>query len=119
MIVWAISSGSSNRLSGTPASIPALRSAVPVNLFSIPVSTGPGATALTRTPNGAASSAAACVMPSTACLLATYIDAPGAALCPIVDDRFTMLPAPCACITRSSCFMLSSVPSTLVSKVAA
>src|SRR5918996_4533248 len=31
----------------------------------------------------------------------------------------TMLPLPCACITRSSCFMLSSVPSTLVSKVAA
>src|SRR6266478_7368802 len=29
-----------------------------------------------------------------------------------------MLPCPCANITRSSCFMLSSVPSTLVSKVA-
>src|SRR6266850_2599942 len=29
------------------------------------------------------------------------------------------LPLPCASITRSSCFMLRSVPSTLVSKVAA
>src|ERR1700730_9317328 len=35
------------------------------------------------------------------------------------DDRLTMLPAPCACITRNSCFMLRSTPSTLVSKVAA
>ena len=35
------------------------------------------------------------------------------------DDRLTMLPAPCACITRNSCFMLKSTPSTLVSKVAA
>src|SRR5216683_8112355 len=30
----------------------------------------------------------------------------------MVDDRFTILPLPCACITRISCFMLSSTPST-------
>src|SRR5437868_15286166 len=47
-----------------------LLSAVPVKRLSIPVSVGPGATALTRTPKRAASSAADFVMPSTACLLA-------------------------------------------------
>ena len=45
--------------------------AVPVKRLSIPVSMGPGATALTRTPEPAASSAADLVMPSTACLLPT------------------------------------------------
>jgi hypothetical protein len=48
-MVWAISSGLPLRLSGTPATKPAFLSAVPVNRFSISVSTGPGATALTRT----------------------------------------------------------------------
>src|SRR5882672_770335 len=47
-----------------------LASAFPVKRFSISVSTGPGATALTRTPNAAPSSAADLVRPSTACLLA-------------------------------------------------
>jgi hypothetical protein len=37
----------------------------------------------------------------------------------MVDDKLTMLPAPCACIARSSCLMLSRTPSTLVSKVKA
>ena len=46
-------------------------SAVPVKRLSIPVSIGPGATTLTRTPDSATSSAAALVRPSTACLLAT------------------------------------------------
>ena len=46
------------------------------------VSTGPGATALTRTPEAAPSSAAAFVSPSTACLLAVYTDAPAAPLWP-------------------------------------
>src|SRR4051812_21486672 len=86
-IVWAISSGFPTRLSGTPAIRPAFRSAVPVNRSSIPVSIGPGATALTRTPNAAASSAADLVSPSTACLLATYIEAPGAPWLPNVDDK--------------------------------
>src|SRR5438876_3816290 len=36
-----------------------------------------------------------------------------------MDDRFTMAPEPCLSITRISCFRLSSVPKTLVSKVAA
>jgi hypothetical protein len=66
----AISSGRPARFSGTPATRPALRSALPVKRSSIAVSTGPGATALTRTPNAAASSAADLVRPSTACLLA-------------------------------------------------
>src|ERR1700730_1588343 len=83
---------------------------------SISVSTGPGATALTRTPAPAPSSAAAFVRPSTACLLATYIDAPAAPRLPNVDGRFKMLPCRWASI---SCLRLRIVPSTLVSKVAA
>src|SRR5450432_2926537 len=47
----AISSGFPRRLSGTLATRPAFLSALPVNRSSIPVSTGPGATAFTRTPN--------------------------------------------------------------------
>src|SRR6476620_10710383 len=54
----AISAGVPTRLRGTPATSPAFLSAVPVNRFSIPVSTDPGATALTRMPDAAASSAA-------------------------------------------------------------
>ena len=69
-IIWAISSGIPARLSGTPATKPAFFSAVPVKRSSMPVSMGPGATTLTRTPNSAASRAADCVSPSTACLLA-------------------------------------------------
>src|SRR5258705_12817619 len=67
----AISSGLPMRLSGTPEIKPAFLSSLPVNLVSIPVSIGPGATALTRTPEADASSAADFVRPSTACLLAT------------------------------------------------
>lgn len=70
-MAWAISSGVPARLSGMPAIRPALRSAVPVSRPSMSVSTGPGATALTRTPEPAASSATDFVSPSTACLLAT------------------------------------------------
>src|SRR5258708_30083582 len=66
----AISVGVPTRLRGTPAASPAFLSAVPVNRFSIPVSTGPGATALTRMPDAAPSRAADFVNPSTACLLA-------------------------------------------------
>ena len=44
--------------------------ALPVKRVNISVSTGPGATALTRTPKAAPSSAADLVSPSTACLLA-------------------------------------------------
>src|SRR5712664_2472432 len=66
----AISAGVPTRLRGTPATSPAFLSAVPVNRFSISVSTGPGAIALTRIPDAAPSSAADFVNPSTACLLA-------------------------------------------------
>src|SRR5882757_11295478 len=66
----AISAGVPTRLRGTPSTSPAFLSGVPVNRFSIPVSTGPGATALTRMPDAAPSSAADFVNPSTACLLA-------------------------------------------------
>ena len=69
-ITWAISSGLPTRLSGTVETKPAFRSSVPVNRVNMPVSIGPGATTLTRTPNSAASSAAERVSPSTACLLA-------------------------------------------------
>ena len=57
-MVCAISSGLPVRLSGTPPTKPAFLSSVPVNRFSIPVSIGPGATTLTRTPDPVASSAA-------------------------------------------------------------
>src|ERR1700733_4427661 len=67
-IALAISSGSPIRWSGTPATRPAFRSALPVKRLSIAVSVGPGATALIRTPKPAASSAADFVSPSTACL---------------------------------------------------
>src|SRR5216684_3805330 len=66
----AISSGLPTRWSGTAPTRPAFRSALPVKRLSIAVSVGPGATALTRTPEPAASSAADLVKPSTACLLA-------------------------------------------------
>ena len=57
-MVWAISSGLPTRWSGTPAIKLAFLSSVPVNRVSMPVSIGPGATALTRTPAPAASSLA-------------------------------------------------------------
>src|SRR5882757_7850198 len=66
MMVWAISSGLPIRLSGTVAASPAFLSAVPVKRLSIPVSMGPGATRLMRTPDAAASNAADLVSPSTA-----------------------------------------------------
>src|SRR5216684_3882556 len=96
MMVWAISSGLPTRLSGTVAAKPAFLSAVPAKRLSIPVSIGPGATMLMRTPDEAASSAADLVSPSTACLLAEYMDAPAAPVWPYVDDTLTMLPLPWA-----------------------
>jgi hypothetical protein len=55
---------------GTREMRSALFSGVPVKRFNMPVSVGPGATTLMRTPDSAYSSAAALVRPSTACLLA-------------------------------------------------
>src|SRR5580704_16225447 len=81
-MVWAISSGRPTRLSGTVAAKPAFLSGVPVKRSSIPVSIGPGATRLMRTPDAAASSAADLVRPSTACLLAAYTEAPAAPVRP-------------------------------------
>src|SRR6202171_4022704 len=81
-MVWAISSGLPTRLSGTVAARAAFLSLVPVKPFSIPVSIGPGATMLTRTPEEAASRPADLVSPSTACLLAAYTDAPAAPVRP-------------------------------------
>ncbi len=75
-MVCAISSGVSTRFISTPETKAAFFVAVPVKRFSIPVSIGPGATTLTRTPDSVASSAAALVRPSTVCLLARYTDAP-------------------------------------------
>src|SRR5229473_4864106 len=49
----AISSGFATRFIGTPATSPALFSALPVKRSSMPVSVAPGATALTRTPDPA------------------------------------------------------------------
>src|ERR1700739_2892277 len=66
----AISLGSPTTPSGPVGVRRAFLSALPVKRLSIPVSVGPGATALTRTPEPATSSAADVVSPSTACLLA-------------------------------------------------
>src|ERR1700736_3153673 len=55
IMVSAISSGLTTRLSGTVAAKPAFLSAVPAKRFSIAVSIGPGATMLMRTPDAAAS----------------------------------------------------------------
>ena len=49
-IIWAISSGLPMRWSGTPATKPAFRSAVPVKRVSIAVSMGPGAMQFTLMP---------------------------------------------------------------------
>ena len=70
-MAWAISSGVPTRLIGSSLTRLALPSPPPVKRFSIPVSIGPGATTLTRTPALATSFAADFVSPSTACLLAT------------------------------------------------
>src|SRR5258708_4277355 len=67
----ATSSERPRRPSGTVVTRAALFSAVPVNRVSMPVSVGPGATALTRIPDLASSSATDLVMPSTACLAPT------------------------------------------------
>src|ERR1700704_3239624 len=82
LMAAAISSGFPTRLSGTVPARLAFLSAVPANRLSIPVSIGPGATMLTRTPDLAASSAADLVSPSTACLLAEYMEAPAAPVWP-------------------------------------
>src|SRR4029077_8982114 len=100
-ITCAISSGVARRLTGTVETSAALLSSVSVKRVSIPVSVVPGATTFTRTPLPATSSAADLVIPSTACLLATYTDAPAAPTLPYADETLTMLPAPCAIITRS------------------
>ena len=71
----ATSSESPSRPNGTCVAKAALFSAVPVKRVSMPVSVGPGATALTRIPDLAISSATDLVMPSTACLAPTYIEA--------------------------------------------
>src|SRR6267378_4026531 len=72
-ITWAISSGVSRRLKGTVETSAALFSPVLVKRVSIHVSVVPGATTFTRTPVSATSSAADLVIPSTACLLPTYV----------------------------------------------
>src|SRR5712692_1967680 len=81
-ITFAISSGLARRLTGTVETSAALFSSVLVKRVSIPVSVVPGATTFTRTPVPATSSAADFVIPSTACLLATYTDAPAAPTLP-------------------------------------
>jgi hypothetical protein len=95
-----------------------LRSAVPVNRLSNSVSTGPGATALTRTPDEAPSSAADLVIPLYR-VLARRIKRRVGGPALVVEEILTMLPLPCASITRSSCFMLRNVPKTFASKVSA
>src|SRR5271169_6605978 len=68
-IALASSSERPRRPIGTPVIRADLFSGVPVKRVNMPVSVGPGATALTRTPDLAVSSATDLVIPSTACLL--------------------------------------------------
>src|SRR3984893_14045313 len=77
-MVCAIRSGFPTGLSRTVDARTAFLLSVPVKRFSIPVSIGLGAPMLTRTPDAATSSAADLVSPSTACLLAEYMEAPAA-----------------------------------------
>jgi len=58
------------------------------------------------------------VLPSTACLPPTYTAAVGPPTLPCADEMLTMLPLPCAGIAPISYFMLRSIPSTFVSKMA-
>ena len=73
---------------------------------------------MARTPKVLASRAAAFVSSSTAYLLARDIDAFAAPREAMVEDSLTMLPLPCLLITRSSCFMLRTTPSTFALNVA-
>jgi uncharacterized protein (DUF169 family) len=70
-IACACSSERPRRPIGTVVTRAAFFSGVPVKRVNMPVSTGPGATAFTRIPDWAVSSATDLVMPSTACLLPT------------------------------------------------
>ena len=70
-IALASSSERPRRSIGTVLVRAALFSGVPVKRVNMPVSVGPGATAFTRIPDLATSSATDLVMPSTACLLPT------------------------------------------------
>src|SRR3979409_235686 len=91
----ATSSERPSRPSGTCFARAALFSDVPVKRVSMPVSVGPGATAFTRIPDLASSSATDLVMPSTACL-ADVDRGPGRTFVPIgrgdVDDAAAALP---------------------------
>src|SRR6478752_483876 len=70
-IALASSAERPRRPIGTVVTRAALFSGVPVKRVNIPVSVGPGATALTRIPDLASSRATDLVRPSTACLLPT------------------------------------------------
>src|SRR6185295_8690414 len=70
-IALASSSVRPRRPMGTVVTRAALLSGVPVKRVNMLVSVGPGATAFTRIPDLASSSATDLVMPSTACLLPT------------------------------------------------
>src|SRR5258707_7815705 len=98
-IALAISSGVPMRLVGMCVSRKfALFCCVCAKWLNIRVSVGPGPTMLTRTPVPASSMAADFVMPSTACLLPTYIAAVGPPTLPYEDEMLTMLPLPCRSI---------------------
>jgi hypothetical protein len=60
----------------------------------MPVLVTPGATALTRMPVPANSTAAARVSPLTPCLAAMYAPLSGIAAAPSIEDVLTMAPRP-------------------------
>lgn len=77
------------------------------------VLTAPGRTALTRTPEAAASAAAVRVKPMTACLLMMQGDIPGAPMMPASEDVFMIAPDRWAFITGSDFCNPRKTPLTL------
>ena len=63
------------------------------------MSTIPGSTALTRTPEPAKSAAAALVKPRTACLAAMYAPVPGSPISLVIEPLLMIEPEPFANIT--------------------
>ncbi len=65
----------------------------------------PGATAFTRTPNGASSEAAERVNPITPCLAVVYACGPRPPITPAVLATERMQPLRCLAMTRPACLM--------------
>jgi hypothetical protein len=85
----------------------------------ISVSITAGATALTRRPCLAYSTAAALVSPTMACLLALYSARPGTPTSPLTEAQLTTAPPPVFSSAGISAFRHRNRPRTLASKICA